>query len=321
MKQFSFITLSLLFAMLPFSRSFAQADISMTTHWSNRANYNPASIARTEYLYLFSNVRHQWTGINGAPTVFNFQASEYIHDLRSAFGISVISDNIGLTNVLNPTFTYAYRLSPNEDLDSWSLSMGIAGGLFMRTINRSEFDPTDTSDPALIYSDITTYKPDANLGLELQTKYFVLGLSTTHLLAIGKSSDLYQNTNHRYLYGIYKNCDSESFNFSLGSQLSNRDNLTVFEANSMIRFKRPTGLHDGPRELFDIGLSYRTTKQLSLLLGMNITSNFRIGYSYDYDFRLKTNQSGTHEIMLELRIPNKASSICESCQGQHDWYF
>jgi type IX secretion system PorP/SprF family membrane protein len=321
MKRFLFITFSLLLAMLPFNCSFAQADISMTTHWNNRANYNPASIARTEYLYLFSNVRHQWTGISGAPTVLNVQASEYIHDLRSAFGISVINDKIGLTNVLNPTLTYAYRLSPNDDFDSWSLAMGISAGLFARTINRSQFDPTDTTDPTLIYSDLTTYKPDANFGLELQTKHFVLGLSTTHLFAIGKSSNLFQNTNHRYLYGIYKNTDSECFNFSLGTQLTNRNNLTVAEINTMIRFKHPTGLYDGPRELFDVGLSYRTSNQLSLLLGINITSNFRVGYSYDYDFKINSNQSGTHEIMLEYRIPTKASSICESCQGQHDWYY
>lgn len=321
MKRLLLVTSISLMAVLYSSSAFAQADISMTTHWNNRANYNPASIAKTEYLYLFSNVRHQWTGISGAPTVINVQASEYIHDLRSAFGISVINDNIGLTNVLNPTITYAYRMSPNEDLDSWSISMGLSAGLFARTINGSKYDPTDTTDPTLVYSDLTTYKPDANFGIEIQTKSFIFGLSTTHLFAISKNSDLFQNTNHRYLYAIYKNTNSDYFNFCLGSEIVNRNNLTVVEANSMIRFKRPTGLSDGPRELFDVGLSYRTTKQLSLLLGVNITSNFRVGYSYDYDFKLNSNQSGTHEFMLEYRIPNKTSSICGSCDNQRDWYF
>ena len=321
MKRFLLVTSISLMAVFYSSSALAQADISMTTHWNNRANYNPASIAKTEYIYLFSNVRHQWTGISGSPTVINVQASEYIHDLRSAFGISIINDNIGLTNVLNPTITYAYRMSPNEDLDSWSISLGLSAGLFARTINGSKYDPTDTTDPTLVYSDLTTYKPDANFGIEVQTKNFIVGLSTTHLFAISKNSDLFQNTNHRYLYAIYKNTSSDYFNFSLGSEIVNRNNLTVVEANSMIRFKHPTGLSDGPRELFDFGLSYRTTKQLSLLLGVNITSNFRVGYSYDYDFKLNTNQSGTHEFMLEYRIPNKASSICGSCDYQRDWYF
>lgn len=317
MKRILFIISAILYA----TGAFSQADISMTTHWNNRANYNPAFIARTEYLYLFSNVRHQWTGIDGAPTVANFQASEYINSLSSAFGLSIISDNIGLTHVLNPTITYAYRISPNIDLDSWSLALGLSAGLFARTIEGSQYDPTDNTDPVLVYADQTAYKPDANFGLEFQSKYMVLGFSTTHLFAINKSSDSFLNTSHRYFYGIYKNTDSDYYNLSLGAEVVNRNNLTVVEGNAMIRFKSPTGLREGAKELFDVGLSYRTSKELSLLLGVNITSNFRVGYSYDYDFSLSTNQSGTHEIMLEYRIPTKASSICNSCQEESDWYF
>ena len=58
----------------------------MSTHWFNRTSYNPASIARLDYVYLFSNVRGQCTNIEGAPTVFNVQVSDYVHSLRSAFG-------------------------------------------------------------------------------------------------------------------------------------------------------------------------------------------------------------------------------------------
>jgi len=47
-----------LFATICWSTAtFAQADISMATHWYNRANYNPASIVRPDYIYLFSNVQ------------------------------------------------------------------------------------------------------------------------------------------------------------------------------------------------------------------------------------------------------------------------
>lgn len=64
---------------------FSQADISMATHWYNRANYNPASIARTNYLYLFTNVRQQWVNVAGAPQVLNLQTSFYNENLKSAF--------------------------------------------------------------------------------------------------------------------------------------------------------------------------------------------------------------------------------------------
>jgi len=46
----------------------------MATNWYNRANYNPASIAREDYIYLFSNIQKQWLGVGAHLTVFNVQA-------------------------------------------------------------------------------------------------------------------------------------------------------------------------------------------------------------------------------------------------------
>ena len=109
---------------------WAQNDISMSTHWYDRAYYNPAFIARTDYAYIFSNIRHQWVGVDGAPKVFNIQASEYVNRIHSAFGLSFVSDKIGATQALNPMLTYAYRISGDHN---WSFSMGLSGGVFNRT--------------------------------------------------------------------------------------------------------------------------------------------------------------------------------------------
>lgn len=299
--------------------AFSQADISMSTHWYNRANYNPAFIARTDYLYLFTNARRQWVGIDGSPTTINVQASEYIHSMRSAFGVSLINDKIGITNVLNPSFQYAYRIAPNSE--DWALSLGLSAGIFARTINGSLLEPVNMTDPALMYDNRTLYKPDSNFGVEFQGKYLYIGLSLTHLFAIGKSDMTFQNTSHQYGYVIYKNSNSDYFNFSAGLEVVNRLNLTTVELNSMIRFKQPTGLESGPRELFDVGVSVISTKQAALILGFNINSNFRVGYSYEYDYNLRSNQNGTHEIVLEYRIPTKASSTCSSCMVDPNWYF
>lgn len=300
------------------TKTLAQADISMATDWYNRANYNPASIARPDYIYLFSNARRQWNGINGAPTVFNVQASEYIHDLRSAFGISLVSDQIGLTQSINPMLTYAYRISNDRD---WSLSMGLSAGVFSRYFNASLFEADNMSDPA-IYSGLDRIlQPDANVGVEFQNKHFIFGLSTTHLFSIAKDSTLFLNANHRYGYAIYKNTDSELLNYNVGLQVVNRANLTVLEGNASIRFKHATGLNTGPREIFDLGITYRTSNQMVLLFGLNITPNFRIGYAYDQSFLVGYSQNSTHEIMLEYRIPSKAASTCVQCRNEDYWYY
>ena len=295
----------------------AQADISMATHWYNRANYNPASIARPEYFYLFSNVRNQWVGIKGAPQVLNFQASAYIHELHSAFGMSVVSDKIGVTKSYNPMVTYAYRISNEKD---WSFSMGLSAGVFTRSVDGFLFEAVTIQDPAIQYNNVNTIKPDANIGFEYQSNHFILSLSSTHLLSFYRTDTLFLNTTHRYGSLTYKNDNPELFNYHIGVQAVNRNNLTVVEGNAGIRFKRTTLLAGGPKEIFDIGVTYRSSEQITLMFGLNLSQNMRIGYAYDQGFNQGYSPNGTHEVMIEYRIPSKAASTWCHCMNMDFWY-
>lgn len=299
------------------SEVLAQADISMATHWYNRANYNPASIARTEYAYFFTNVRQQWIGIAGAPQVFNVQASEYIHNMRSAFGLSLVGDKIGVTKAYNPMLTYAYRISNDRD---WSFAMGLSAGLFLRSVDGTLFEAQTTIDPSIQYNTEKITRPDANIGFEFQNTHFILSISSTHLLSTDKPDSLFLNTNHQYGALIYKNSNPELFNYHVGLQVVSRRNLTVVEGNVSIRFKRQTGLIGGPKEIFDLGMTYRSSRQMTFLFGLNLSTNLRVGYAYDHNFNLGGYQDGTHEMMLEYRIPSKAASTHCQCQNMDYWY-
>ena len=289
---------------------FAQADIVMSTHWYNRAGYNPAFIARPDYLYLFSNYRRQWVGVKGAPEVLNVQASEYIHNLRSAFGISMMVDNIGASRVLNPMILYAYRIQGSHNR---SLSLGLSGGVFQRSVDASGFNPDNPNDPAVLYDQEKIIRPDANIGIEFQTSSFIFGLSSTHLFSIGNPDDSYLNSNHQYGYAIYKNNKSENYFYKLEILAVYRDNITLVEGNAFIRFKHSKGLMKGPREIFDFGISYRSSRQMIFLVGILLTPNLRLGYAYDHSFIKSYYASGTHELMLEYRIFTKAASTKYIC--------
>jgi type IX secretion system PorP/SprF family membrane protein len=307
----------ILVSLLSGTKVMAQADISMATHWYNRANYNPASITRTDYLYIFANTRQQWTGVNGAPQVYNIQASEYINKFRSAFGLSVVGDYVGATQTLNPMFSYAYRLS-NHHYES--LSFGISLGIFSRNINSSLFEADNINDPAIYKDNTNSIEPDFNTGIEYQNMHFTFGLASTHLSSIQKTDNLFFNANHRYGYAIYKNTSLKLFNYNLGLQVVNRYNLTFMELNTSIRIKQQTGLIKGIKEIFDVGLTYRTTKQMTVLLGMNISQDLRIGYAYDQSFIKGYYRNGTHEVMLEYRIPYKAATTRIQCGDNLYWY-
>jgi len=216
--------------------------------------------------------------------------------------------------VTNPSIQYAHMIGISKEM---YLSMGLSAGVFVRTLNASGFEAETVLDPLLTYADQVTARPDANLGFELQSKYFFAGISTTHLFSMKAREDKFLYTNHRYGYAYYRTTNPQLFNLLIGAHVSNRYNLTVFEVHSMIRFKYPTGLLKGPRELFDIGVTWRSTKQLTLLLGINVSADFRVGYAYDFDFVVNKDKKGTHEFILEYRIP----VISKNSDPETDWYF
>jgi type IX secretion system PorP/SprF family membrane protein len=318
----NYIYILILICLLPGSKVIAQADISMSTHWNNRANYNPAFIARTDYLYIFSNTRKQWVGINGAPVVFNIQVSEYIHSLRSALGLSFVSDKIGASQSINPMLTYAFRIAKRQD---WSLSMGMSAGVFVRTINGSLFEAETTIDPSLFYYSQKISRPDLNVGFEFQNTHFIYGISSTHLFSIGKSKNLFLNTNHRYGYAMYKNNNPRLFSYSVGMQVVNRYDLTVLEGNLSFRIKHQLRLIRGPLikgslEILDFGLTCRSSREITLLFGMMISPYIRIGYAYDQSVLAKFSRNQTHEVMLEYRIPSRSASTVHRCVSREFWY-
>ena len=96
--------------------------------------------------------------------------------------------------------------------------------------------------------------------------------------------------------------------------------MTVVEGNVSFRFKRPTLLQSGPREIFDIGLTYRSSSQLTLLLGINLSSNLKVGYAYDQSFIKGIYPNGSHELMLEFRIPSRAANAHFQGEDRESWY-
>ena len=310
-------------ALLSCLKTMGQADINMSTRWNNRATYNPAFIARPDYLYLYANTRKQWVGVNGAPLVFNIQASEYFDIIRSAIGLSFVSDNIGVTQAINPMVSYAFRIAHKT---KWELSMGLSGGVFMRTLNGSLFEPDDVNDPSISYASERTTQPDLNVGFEFQNTHFIYGISSTHLFSIGKSNTTFLDANHRYAYAIFKNDNPEFISYTAGIQVVNRSNLTILEGNISFRLKHlgrlinASPLLKGPQESLDFGVTYRSSRQVSLLAGIMITPYLRIGYAYDQSLFFSYSRNQTHEIMLEYRIPARAASTVYRCGSKEFWY-
>jgi hypothetical protein len=183
----------------------------------------------------------------------------------------------------------------------------------------SLYDPVTPFDPAIQYDKNSKTRPDANVGFEFKSTHLIVSLSSTHLFSIGKADNLFLISNHRYGSVIYLNTTPELFNFHAGLQVVNRKNLTVIEGNAGLRFKRNTGLISGLKEIFDVGVTYLSSQSMTLLFGLNLTRDFRIGYAHDQSFVTGYYSNSNHEIMLEYRIPSKAAT--SHCQGEDRVYW
>jgi len=311
------IKLILIFLFLNLAiESFPQAEVSISSNWYNRAGYNPASIARDDYLYVFSNIRQQWIGIKGAPTTLTLQASEYFRDLKSAFGFSLTGDKIGVQQTLNPMLSYAYRIL--YDRYNW-ISMGLSAGIFLRSQNGARHEAETRYDPSIIYDTRTVFWPDINLGFEYQTRNFIYSLSSTHLPALWKADSLFLFANHRYGSIKYKSNDFRLYNYCIGVQVINKYDQFIVEGNVCFRIKHQTGLISGPREILELGLTYRSSRVLTLLFGTYLTPDCKLGYAFSQSFLPGYYANGSHEILFEYRIPKKAAFM-RNYHDRENWY-
>lgn len=65
--------------------------------------------------------------------------------------------------------------------------------------------------------------------------------------------------------------------------------------------------------LFDrlwTGLSYQSNRSVSALLQFAVNNQFRVGYTYDFDFgRLGRYSNGSHEVMLRYEFRYKVDVV------------
>jgi hypothetical protein len=177
--------------------------------------------------------------------------------------------------------------------------------LFSRSVNGTLFESGIDGDPAIAYENRRIIRPDVNAGVEYQSPHLVIGLATTHLLALANRDSLMLTSNHRYASVVYRDTGSDLYSWYLGLQVINRQNLFVGELSACLRIKHPTGLMSGPADLFEVGITLRSSRQLSAMFGLFVTPDLRVGYIYNQSFIPGYYGNGGHEVMVEYRVKRR----------------
>ena len=295
----------LLILILPSIKSVAQSNIRLNNDWSNTYLINPASFIDKGIAEFNMAARKQWVGFDGSPTTLFASGAYYLEDWDTQFGLKVLQDKIGFTSVTNVGLTYAYDVR----LDiAWKLNMGLALNYQSLSYDVSEVQSPSGYDPIVADHLLNEGNVNSDLGFELINKNYRFGLAGQNIFSLFfPINKLFLNTN--YAYAMYRDYNHEFFNLGYGVCGIQYSRFYQMEFNLTGYFKATPSTNP-----FQIGLIYRTSNEVGALFGLDITPNFGISYSYDYNFSGISNASfGTHEMMLTYRLDKVFH--CKNC-----WY-
>ena len=317
----------------------AQQQPHYTQYILNQYILNPALAGIENYTDIKISHRHQWVGLQDAPvtTYFTIQAplgkkddrttatsfetpgenprgKSYWQDYEAAkphhgIGLKIINDRTGPINNFSAYASYAYHVGISAKT---TLAAGFEAGIKDISLDRSKLDfgIANPVDPAVYNSgDINRIKPDFGAGLYLYSSSFFAGISAQQIVSqrIYFSDLTLKKSDSKLVPHVFA---TTGYRFFLSDDFSALPSV-------MIKFIRPLPVQFDANckiQYLDkvwVAASYRLNDGFAAMTGLNVSSTFNIGYSYDYSIsRLRTVSKGTHEIVLGFLLGNKYGDWC-----------
>lgn len=287
--------------LLSISDLKAQQQYIITQYMFNGLILNPAYAGSHESWSFTLMSRHQWAGIEGAPTTQSLAAHGPINNISSSMGLLLVNDQYGAIKLNNVYASYAYRVSFSKDRH---LSLGLQGGFSSFEVDLSRSHLIDHDDPAIFVDNTRSFFPNAGTGIYYSDPRLFVGFSVPFILnnRLNQSAqDLSRNSRHYY--------------FNIGS--THKLNHSIkFKPSFLLRYVRgvPVDIDVNSSFVFNdvvwLGVTYRLGDSFDFIMEIQFTDNLRFGYSFDLTTsELSAVTSGSHEFVLNYRIKKKHHKV------------
>lgn len=265
---------------------------------------NPASAGNRGVLNVAAFYRKQWVGVTGSPETMTLTADAPFRDDRMGFGLSVVSDKIGITKETQFKTNYSYKISVGKG----DLSFGLGAGLIVTNTAWSKLIVLDPEEDILLVDSKGFVVPAFSFGTYYSDQRYFAGFSIPKLLG-------YQYNFEKNKYVINNNMSEYYYLFNTGYLFDLSSNLKFMPSTLIVyspgeKFLYDINAHFMVMNRFWIGASYRNNRALSGMFQFQLTDQIRFAYTYDYDIaKLQTFSSGSHEIMLRYEFRYKVEAI------------
>lgn len=274
----------------------AQQDPMYTHYMYNTLVVNPGYAGSRDALTITALHRSQWVDYKGAPVVQTLTMHSPLRNEHVGIGLSISNDKIGPTNNTSAVIDFAYIMKLSKKS---KLALGISAGADMFKANLGAVLLDQQSDPSFQNNVNNRITPNFGFGAYYSRNRFYAGLSIPKILQ-NNYSDLNQTAGN-----VLAGQEQRHYFFIAGAMIKMSDVLE-FKPTTLVKATAGSPLQADVTASFLIaskvlvGAMYRTGDAVGLLVGLDITQQFHVGYSYDYSYGL-TNfkyHQGSHEIML-----------------------
>ena len=267
----------------------AQQDPHFSFFMFNQVGYNPAYSGTEGMINAVVINRNQWVGLDGGPqtTIMCVDMPVNPAGTQGGVGLTIQNDKIGFENNFSAKIAYAYHIKVGAGL----LTIGADGGLFNKTVN-GEWQFPDEAE-AIFNGKCRKMAFDMGAGVYYNTGGLTLGLSSTHLLEpvldFSEDGKTYL-ARHYYFTGAY-NIPLANSLFDLTPQVILMSDGNTLQADINLNF-----LYN---KKFFGGVTYRNEDALSVLAGLTIMGDFKVGAAYEFGIsKLRKTNAGSFEVMI-----------------------
>lgn len=286
----------------------AQYDAMFTQYMFNEMFINPAYAGSKEAMALTLNHRQQWVNFPGRPITTSFSLHGPLANNKMGLGLSFLNEQIGKLNRNLIYLDYSYRLKTSE---KGFLSFGLMGGIHNQVNKLSELKATETGDIQISQNTPSMFTPNFGAGIYYNTNTFYAGFSIPRMIddsyvfdgsgSINKSTKISPSKFHYYL--------------TVGNIFTINDDLKI-KSQAMIKIVQNAPIQFEVNANFLIknkiwaGVSYRSSSEISAILGLQVSPQFLVNYSYDYSLtKIQKYSQGSHEITLGYLFSYKTRKI------------
>ncbi|RYF60143.1 MAG: type IX secretion system membrane protein PorP/SprF [Cytophagaceae bacterium] len=285
----------------------AQQDKMFSQYMFNMMALNPAYAGSRDVLSMSALYRNQWAGLPGAPQTATFTADMPLNNERVGIGLQLYGDKSGVIQETGAFASYAFRIKVGEKS---TLALGLQAGASSYQANLTEVktSPDGQIDPAFA-SNISKILPNFGTGIYLSNDRTYLSISVPRLI---------KNKLSEYNVGDLRSVQARQaylaagFVVGISPVVKMKPSFLVkyadgaplgFDANINFWFADRIALGASIRRNQFSSWTKYTTDAVVGLLEIQLTDQFRFGYSYDRTMsNLQSVAPSSHEIMIRYEF-------------------